>query len=843
MKSVRRPPSVLLAAALGVASLLAAPAPAQVVNVLAEPVQLKRPTKPVVDANGAVYVAGLLSDNVFRIAPDGTRTVLFDAPSHPGLALDTPRGIAVDSQGVVYVSGTFSDNVLRIEPDGTVTEVLGPDGDGLGHPLDHPSGLAVDDFDRVLVAGASSRTVFRISPDGSVKHLPFPSMLATPSSPDVLASHGTEYVVCSEHVFRVGLGGLVRILDQDGDGTTPFRTVTYRDVELDVNGVVWVAGNQGVFGIDPTGAVSVVPLVALFGIATDLAGSLWVPTVTQSSPATFSTLFEVPPGGTPVARATGGGTYGQPFVDPAGDLYWGQAVATGGDFLWQRTPAGVVTQLMGQLGDGKGNSVLGLEEFATDPSGALVFSGRASDTVFSLVPGAVPLNLLNKSGLNVPTDAPDAVAVDHEGNVYWTDPDRDEVHRLDFGGGLTITKLLDSTGDGAGHNLAEPQDVVVDAQGNVFVSGRVSNNVFRVDPTGAVSVVIDVTGDGAGHPLHGARGLAVDAQGNLFVAGAQSDNVFRVTPSGVVTQMIDATGDGLGNVLSAPFAVAVDGLGNLFVAGRGSDNAFRVTPGGVVTELIDATGDGSSPLSRPEALDVSWAGELFVAGFQSHNLFRVETDGTVTRVLDGTSPATPVMRPTGVAVDAFGTAYVAGSASDTVYRWHPLDGPTLLADEPGAGLAAKLLEPRDVVVDPSGRVFTWGATSQRLFRITQQAWWEDLGGSSLGSNGRPTMSVQGVLIGGLPMARVLTNVPPDTLMLAWVSFASTPLDVIGGTVHAFPPTAQILFVSDATGQSSLTIPWPAGQPSGVDLHLQFVVQDLAVPHGLTLSNAMVRTTP
>ena len=93
------------------------------------------------------------------------------------------------------------------------------------------------------------------------------------------------------------------------------------------------------------------------------------------------------------------------------------------------------------------------------------------------------------------------------------------------------------------------------------------------------------------------------------------------------------------------------------------------------------------------------------------------------------------------------------------------------------------------------------------------------------------------------MERVLTHAPPNALMLAWISFASTPLEAIGGTVHAFPPNNQILFVADATGQSSLTIPWPAGVPSGLDIFLQFVVQDLSVPDGLTLSNAVTKTTP
>ena len=93
------------------------------------------------------------------------------------------------------------------------------------------------------------------------------------------------------------------------------------------------------------------------------------------------------------------------------------------------------------------------------------------------------------------------------------------------------------------------------------------------------------------------------------------------------------------------------------------------------------------------------------------------------------------------------------------------------------------------------------------------------------------------------MDRVLRSVPPSTLLLAWESFSSSPFEAIGGTVHAFPPTQQILFVSDATGQSDLEVSWPSGLPSGVPIYLQFVVRDFGVPDQLTLSNAVSRTPP
>ena len=70
--------------------------------------------------------------------------------------------------------------------------------------------------------------------------------------------------------------------------------------------------------------------------------------------------------------------------------------------------------------------------------------------------------------------------------------------------------------------------------------------------------VIGPAGDGKGNPLRAPIGLARDATGNLFVSGMLSDNVFRIAPDGSVSQVIDQSGDGEGHELAGPRAIAVD---------------------------------------------------------------------------------------------------------------------------------------------------------------------------------------------------------------------------------------------------------------------------------------------
>ncbi|MBI3640305.1 MAG: SBBP repeat-containing protein [Thaumarchaeota archaeon] len=138
---------------------------------------------------------------------------------------------------------------------------------------------------------------------------------------------------------------------------------------------------------------------------------------------------------------------------------------------------------------------------------------------------------------------------------------------------LTITQIIDSTGDGA-HALDIPVGIATDSSGNVFVEGRSSLNVFKITPSGTITQIIDSTGDGA-HALDIPVGIATDSSGNVFVTGGNSNNTFKITPSGTITQIIDSTGDGT-HALSDALEVATDSSGNVFVTGGNSDNAFKI---------------------------------------------------------------------------------------------------------------------------------------------------------------------------------------------------------------------------------------------------------------------------
>jgi hypothetical protein len=121
--------------------------------------------------------------------------------------------------------------------------------------------------------------------------------------------------------------------------------------------------------------------------------------------------------------------------------------------------------------------------------------------------------------------------------------------------------------------------------------------------------------------------------------------------------------------------------------------------------------------------------------------------------------------------------------------------------------------------------------------------WTSLGGGVVGQKGLPDLGINGSLASGTPVDISLIRAPFSGLALLWVSVSSTPFNVLGGTVHAYPVALKQLFQTSVLGQLNVSVAWPAGVPAGTKIWFQFICQDGSVPAGLTLSDAVMGVTP
>jgi sugar lactone lactonase YvrE len=341
--------------------------------------------------------------------------------------------------------------------------------------------------------------------------------------------------------------------------------------------------------------------------------------------------------------------------------------------------------------------------------------------------------------------------------------------------------------------IASPTSVAVDTQGNVFFTAVEMNQVFKVSPGGTLTLVAGngaygVGGDGGAATSAGLaqpRGVAVDSSGNLFIADTNNNRIRRVAAStGIISTLAGSgsfgfSGDGgaaTSASLESPTGVAVDGSGNLFIADEGNSRIRRVASAtGIITTVAgDGTagfsGDGgpatNAALNNPWGVAVDSSGDLFIAdSFNNRVRLVAAATGVITTVAgDGTvgfsgdsGPATSasLAEPWGVAVDSSGNLFIADknngrirlvTAATAVITTVAGNGAAGLSGDGGAATSASLNGPNAVAVDSSGDLFIADAFNNRVrFVAAATGIITTVAGGGSGGDGGPATSALLVL--------------------------------------------------------------------------------------------------
>jgi sugar lactone lactonase YvrE len=333
----------------------------------------------------------------------------------------------------------------------------------------------------------------------------------------------------------------------------------------------------------------------------------------------------------------------------------------------------VFTTLAGSPGvigsaDGTGGAARFSEPngLATDTSGNLFVADTANDTIRKVTSTGVVTTLAGSPEISgsadgpaatATFDSPHAVAVDAQGNIYVADTQNYTIRKVSSSGQVTtfagspgVQGSADGTGSAALFDA--PEWIAVDGQGNVYVSEVYNNTIRKITSAGVVTTLAGTaTVNGYADGMGGAamfsepEGLAVDAQGNIYVADSGNNAIRKITSTGIVTTLAGGTPgfvrgatDGTGSAAQFldPQGVAVDGQGNVYVADTDDSEIRLVTASGVVTTLA---GDISQ-----------YSGEQVIGA------------------TDGTGSAALFSEPSGIAIQADGTLFVADTGNNTIRR-------------------------------------------------------------------------------------------------------------------------------------------------------------------------------
>ena len=267
---------------------------------------------------------------------------------------------------------------------------------------------------------------------------------------------------------------------------------------------------------------------------------------------------------------------------------------------------------------------------------ALLALALGAAAVAGAVAGAVPPFLMafgSKGTAPGTFHGPDNVAVDARGQVYVADRENDRVQKFDRTG--RVLAVLGGSGKGPGQFHA-PRGVTVDALGDIYVADSANNRIQEFDSAGRLlSRRGRNGGDGAAGTGPGEfndpRGITTDLRGDLFVADHGNNRIQKLDPSGRVLAVWGRNGgDGSAGTgpgeFHNPRGVALDTAGDVFVADKANNRIQRLDPAGHFALKWGRNGGdgsagvGSGELRSPYSVAVGPDGEVYVADTGNNRL-------------------------------------------------------------------------------------------------------------------------------------------------------------------------------------------------------------------------------
>jgi RHS repeat-associated protein len=365
-------------------------------------------------------------------------------------------------------------------------------------------------------------------------------------------------------------------------------------------------------------------------------------------------------------------------------------------------------------------------------------------------------------------NAPTGVAVAPDGSVIIVERSGHRIRKVTPDGIISTiagTGAAGYNGDNrpaSGAQVNLPHTPEIGPDGSIYFGDQTNFRVRKISPAGTITTVVGNGTEGAGGdggPATAAqlsrnpRDVLLTADGSLYVIDGNNDRIRRVSPSGIIRTIV---GDGTrsyrgdGGPASAAWINLAEALapapdGSLWFTDRGNDRIRRVGVDGIIrtvagTGIDGFTGDGGpgtqARVRWAQSLKFALDGSAFFSDTVACRIRRIGTDGIINTVLgngtcgyagDGGLATQATGRPYGLAFGPDGSLYVTDASAHRVRRISPtMPGFTnreiAIASEDGSELyqfdsLGRHLRTRDALTGAT--LLTFGYTaSGRLSTVT-----------------------------------------------------------------------------------------------------------------------------
>jgi trimeric autotransporter adhesin len=315
--------------------------------------------------------------------------------------------------------------------------------------------------------------------------------------------------------------------------------------------------------------------------------------------------------------------------------------------------------------------------------------------------------------------------------------------------------------------LDDPDGVVVDDSGNVYITDQYNQRIRKITATTGVINTI------AGHTLAGfagdgeldtaakfddPAGLALDDSGNLYIADVTNNRIRKITKAtGIITTIAgdDSTGyhkydDGRpadSASLFGPSGVAVDDSGNVYIADFGNSLIRKVnaqthnisTIAGVAYSPGYSGDNGlatAAKLSNPAGVALDDSGNIYISDNTNNRIRKItKATGIITTIAgngklgfsgdDSIADSAEIDYPFGLVVDGSGNVYFADEGNNRIREINKSTG--IITTFAGGGTnglgdggppdSAGLSEPIAVAFDGSGNLYIADQDHSRIREV------------------------------------------------------------------------------------------------------------------------------